>query len=105
MLEGTKLVSNDMKTLRNTAGETIHDVIMVESQVTNTRTNAKPTWNKLIVFKSGYSLEITDCGTFWVNKPIDTKNTIQKELTRRKKLVHHVTQAEYTIEVFGSIDI
>ncbi len=101
MLEGTSLTSNDMKTLRNTAGETIHDVIMVESQVT--RMDDYDHWNKLIVFESGYSLEIADKGSYWVNRPADTKNLVQRELDRRKKLTDHVAQAEHAIEIFGSL--
>ncbi len=100
MLEGTSLVSNKVETLRNTAGETIHDVIMVKE-----RTDGRTHWNKLIVFKTGYSLEITDRGSFWVNNRVDTKKIIQKELDRRKRLAEVVEEAEYAIEIFGSIDI
>ena len=95
MLKGTSLVSNKTETLRNTADEIIHDIIMVQSRADNYKS-----WNKLIVFKSSYSLEIADNGSFWANSPTDTKKLILTELIRRQKLAENVNHAEYAISIF-----
>jgi len=81
MLSEENLCANKFANLQAIRGETVKGVLCLE--------------NYLVVFESGYSLEIHPSNTsFWINGPAKTNNLIQTEVDRRASLIANLEEVK-----------
>ena len=82
MLSRENLCSNKFENLQAIHGETVKGVLYLKE-------------NWLIVFESGYSLEVhTTNVAFWINDPAKTKELIQAEIDHRKTLIENLEEVK-----------
>jgi len=82
MLSEANLCSNKFENLQAIRGETVKGVLYLKE-------------NWLIVFESGYSLEVhATNAAFWINTPAKTKELIQAEVDRRKTLIENLEEVK-----------
>ena len=98
MLEGKKngWTSNSYETLMGVEGETVHKFVTVRNSLDAGRRD----W--LFVFQSGWSLQIADNMSFWVNRPDRTKELLKAEYTRRQTFIESLEQVESALELYQS---
>jgi len=78
--------SNVFENLQAIRGETVKGVLMIPG---------KPGSNWLIIFESGYSLEVhTETCVFWINNKEKTKCLISEEASRRSALLENLEEVK-----------
>lgn len=85
MIEKTG-ASNEIEVLKQLKGEKIKGIIR----------NRKDT--KIIIFHSGYGLEINNGGSFWIVSPKNVKSIINKA---KEELERTKSDLEYILEMAG----
>jgi len=86
MLSDENLTSNVFENLQAIRGETVKGVLRIPGL---------PSMNWLIVFESGYSLEVhEETNAFWINGKTKTQDLIRDEMSRRKTFIENLEEVK-----------
>ena len=87
--------ANSLKTLIGLSGEVVHSFVAVVNKMDASHRD----W--LLVFESGWSLQVTFNRAFWVNNPEKTRRELEAELARRRRFVEGVEHVEKALNLFS----
>jgi len=88
------LTSNSFECLQTIRGEVVKVVLAIPS----TTSDDQRTSDWLIVFESGYSLQVHYNMSYWINSKKTTAELIQSETERRKNLIENLQEAQELLE-------